>query len=69
MMGFSLFGRTFAGIEDLIEQRDDAPIIRLSNASSLKSLDIHVQTFEKRLVVRFRINGILRAASDGLTVP
>ena len=51
--------------EDLLEQEDDAPIIRLINALLTESVkegasDIHVETFEKRLVVRFRIDGVLR---------
>ena len=48
-----------------MEQEDDAPIIRLINAILGEAIkenasDIHVETFEKRLVVRFRIDGILR---------
>ena len=51
--------------EDLLEQEDDAPIIRLINAILSEAIkdnasDIHIETFEKRLVVRFRIDGILR---------
>nr|WP_298166356.1 type II secretion system ATPase GspE [uncultured Pseudomonas sp.] len=51
--------------EDLMEQEGDAPIIRLINAILSEAVkenasDIHVETFEKRLVVRFRIDGILR---------
>ncbi len=50
---------------DLLESDDDAPIIRLINAvltSAVKdnASDIHVEPFENRLVVRFRIDGILR---------
>ncbi|WP_237064922.1 type II secretion system ATPase GspE [Microbulbifer guangxiensis] len=51
--------------EDLLEQEDDAPIVRLINAIFAESLkqgasDIHIETFEKRLVVRFRVDGVLR---------
>ncbi|MBU3057165.1 type II secretion system ATPase GspE [Pseudomonas indica] len=51
--------------EDLLEQEDDAPIIRLINAILGEAIkenasDIHVETFEKRLVIRFRIDGVLR---------
>ena len=51
--------------EDLLEQEDDAPIIRLINAILGQAIrenasDIHLETFEKRLVVRFRVDGILR---------
>lgn len=51
--------------EDLLEQEDDAPIIRLINAILTEAVktgasDVHIETFEKQLVVRFRIDGILR---------
>lgn len=51
--------------EDLLEQEDDAPIIRLINALLGEAIkhnasDIHIETFERRLVVRFRIDGVLR---------
>jgi general secretion pathway protein E len=50
---------------DLLESDDDAPIIRLINAvltSAIKenASDIHVEPFENRLVVRFRVDGILK---------
>lgn len=51
--------------EDLLESDDDAPIIRLINALLSEAIkenasDIHVEPFESRLVVRFRIDGVLR---------
>ena len=51
--------------EDLLESDDDAPIIRLLNALLTEAVkegasDIHVEPFENRLVVRFRIDGVLR---------
>ena len=51
--------------EDLMEQEDDAPVIRLINAILTEAIktgasDIHVETYEKRLVIRFRIDGVLR---------
>ncbi|MDH3977775.1 MAG: type II secretion system ATPase GspE, partial [Gammaproteobacteria bacterium] len=50
---------------DLMESDDDAPIIRLINAvltSAVKdnASDIHIEPFENRLIVRFRIDGVLR---------
>jgi len=50
--------------QDLLESDDEAPIIRLVNsllfrAVKQKSSDIHVEPFEKDLVVRFRIDGVL----------
>ncbi len=51
--------------EDLLESEDDAPIIRLINAILTEAIkenasDIHIEPFENRLVVRFRIDGVLR---------
>ncbi|MBX3707381.1 MAG: type II secretion system ATPase GspE [Pseudomonadales bacterium] len=51
--------------EDLLEQEDDAPIIRLINALLAEAIrenasDIHIETFEKDLVVRFRVDGVMR---------
>ena len=51
--------------EDLLDQEDDAPIIRLINAVLAEAIrenasDIHVETFEKQLVVRFRVDGVMR---------
>jgi general secretion pathway protein E len=50
---------------DLLEAEDDAPIIRLINAiltSAIKenASDIHIEPFENRLVVRFRIDGVMQ---------
>ena len=51
--------------EDLMDSQDDAPIIRLINALlseaiRLNASDIHIETFEKRLSVRFRVDGELK---------
>jgi general secretion pathway protein E len=51
--------------EDLLEAADDAPIIRLINALLTEAIkegasDIHIEPFENRLVVRLRVDGILR---------
>lgn len=51
--------------EDLLERQDDAPIIRLLNALLSEAIkegasDIHIETFENRVLVRFRIDGILQ---------
>jgi general secretion pathway protein E len=50
---------------DLLENDDDAPIIRLINALLSQAVrenasDIHVEPFENRLVVRLRVDGVLR---------
>ena len=51
--------------EDLIDSEDDAPIIKLINAMLGEAIkegasDIHIETFENQLVVRFRVDGVLR---------
>ena len=53
------------GTEDLLESEDDAPIIKLINATLSEAIkegasDIHIETFEKSLVIRFRVDGVLR---------
>ncbi|MGD8341035.1 MAG: type II secretion system ATPase GspE [Gammaproteobacteria bacterium] len=50
---------------DLIDSDDDAPIIRLINALLTQAVkdnasDIHIEPFENRLIVRFRVDGILK---------
>ena len=50
---------------DLLEQDDDAPIIKLINsllteAVNVGASDVHVETYETRLVIRFRVDGVLR---------
>lgn len=54
-----------AAVDDLLDSRDDSPVIRLINALLLQAVrdgasDIHVETQEKRLIVRFRVDGVLR---------
>ncbi|OIM99410.1 type II secretion system protein GspE [Idiomarina sp. MD25a] len=51
--------------EDLLESEDDAPIIKLINAMLSEAIkegasDIHIETYEKQLTIRFRIDGVLR---------
>ena len=51
--------------EDLLESEDDAPIIKLINAMLGEAIkegasDIHIETFETQLLVRFRVDGVLR---------
>jgi len=50
---------------DLLDSEDDAPIIRLINALLTQAIkenasDIHIEPFENRLVVRLRVDGVLR---------
>lgn len=57
--------------EDLMESSDDAPVIRLINALLTEAIrdgasDVHIETFEHALVVRIRIDGLLK---EILTLP
>lgn len=50
---------------DLLESEDDAPIIRLINGVLTQGVregasDIHLEPFEERLSIRFRVDGVLR---------
>ncbi|WP_428312215.1 type II secretion system ATPase GspE [Hydrocarboniphaga sp.] len=51
--------------QDLLESNDDAPVIKFINGLLVEAIkenasDIHVETFENRLTVRFRVDGVLR---------
>lgn len=51
--------------EDLLDTQDDAPIIRLINALftqaiKQKASDIHIETYEDRVLVRNRVDGVLQ---------
>ncbi len=57
--------QSIAEPEDLMESQDDAPIIRLINALLTEAVredasDIHIESFEHAMVVRFRVDGVLR---------
>ena len=52
-------------VEDLLEARHDAPIIRMLNALLSQAVaegasDVHVEPFEASSVVRYRVDGVLR---------
>ncbi len=52
-------------IEQLMQATEEAPIVKLANgliyeAVSMGASDIHIEPFEKKVVVRYRIDGILR---------
>lgn len=51
--------------QDLLDSNDDAPIIKLINAMLSEAIkeaasDIHIETFEMALSIRFRVDGVLR---------
>ena len=52
-------------IADLLEAENDAPIIRLINALLTQAVregasDVHLEIFESRALVRYRVDGALR---------
>ncbi|WP_337847047.1 type II secretion system ATPase GspE [Sphingomonas sp.] len=64
-MDLAALADSAAAIDDLLDSRDDSPVIRLINALLLEAVkegasDVHVETQEKRVVVRFRVDGVLR---------
>ncbi|MGC1182829.1 GspE family T2SS ATPase variant LspE [Legionella sp.] len=63
-MDLSLLASQLPISEDLLENQDDAPIIRLLNALftqaiKQKASDIHIETYEDCVLVRNRIDGVL----------
>lgn len=61
------FDETLSDTHDLLQGADEAPIIRLINAvlsqaTRLNASDVHIETFEQRVSVRFRVDGMLRDA-------
>ncbi|WP_298626033.1 GspE family T2SS ATPase variant LspE [uncultured Legionella sp.] len=64
-MDLSMLASQLPMSEDLLENQDDAPIIRLLNALftqaiKQKASDIHIETYENRVLVRNRIDGVLQ---------
>ena len=65
VMGLDSLSGDLPQTADLLDSRDDAPIIRLLNSALTQAIeegasDIHIEPFETRLVVRFRVDGLLR---------
>jgi len=57
-------GQELEEVQDLLDSADEAPIIRLVNSLLFRSVkqkasDIHIEPFDKELIVRFRIDGVL----------
>ncbi len=51
-------------VADLLETDDDAPVVRLVNALVAQALrerasDVHIEPYEREVLVRFRIDGVL----------
>jgi len=61
---FEILTSPITETEDILDMANEAPIIRLVNtvikqAIEDRASDIHIEPFEKDLVIRFRIDGIL----------
>ncbi len=59
-----LGGATFGETEDILDMANEAPIIRFVNRAITEAVrdrasDIHIEPYERELVVRYRIDGIL----------
>ncbi|HEX9184913.1 MAG TPA: type II secretion system ATPase GspE, partial [Burkholderiales bacterium] len=64
-MDLSRLVREMPKVEDLLESENDAPIIRMINVLLTQALrqrasDIHIEPYEGRSVVRFRVDGTLQ---------
>jgi type II secretion system protein E len=63
-MDLSRLVREMPKVEDLLDSENDAPIIRMINVLLTQALrqgasDIHIEPYESRSVVRFRLDGAL----------
>lgn len=68
-MDLSKLANQLPTTEDLLENADEAPIIRLINALFTQAIkkqasDIHIETYETSVLIRFRIDGILQEALE-----
>jgi general secretion pathway protein E len=64
-MDFYTLAEELPDSDDLLNDDDDAPIIRLINAMLTEAIkdkasDIHIETYERHLQIRFRVDGVLR---------
>ncbi|MBN1501168.1 MAG: type II secretion system ATPase GspE [Spirochaetes bacterium] len=66
---FDLLTNTFDETEDILDMANEAPIIKFVNTIITESVtenasDIHIEPYEKNLIIRFRIDGILYQRFD-----
>ena len=55
--------------QDLLDSQDDAPVIKLINVLLTQAIkqdasDIHIETYENKIIIRFRIDGVLRTVLE-----
>lgn len=68
-MDLSSFAENLPTTQDLLESQDDAPVIKLINVLLTQAIkqdasDIHIETYEEKIVIRFRIDGVLRVVLE-----
>ena len=66
MMGLDEVAAALQEPEDLLKSQDDAPVIRMLNAIffeaiNQKASDIHIEPYERKLYIRFRLDGVLKS--------
>ena len=66
MMGLDEVAAALQEPEDLLKSEDDAPVIRMLNAIFFEAIkqkasDIHIEPYERKLYVRFRLDGVLKS--------
>ncbi len=66
--GVAVVGDASAEAEDLLEMAQEASVIKLVNEFFLEAVnerasDIHIEPYDKHLVIRYRIDGVLHEAS------
>ncbi len=65
VMGMDEVAAALEEPEDLLQNEDDAPIIKMLNAIFFEAIrdkasDIHIEPYEREVHIRFRLNGTLR---------
>lgn len=65
----STFAEQLPSTQDLLENQDDAPVIKLINVLLTQAIkqdasDVHIETYEAKIVIRFRIDGVLRVVLE-----
>ena len=65
MMGLSEVAAAMEEPEDLLHSEDDAPVIKILNALFFEAIqqkasDVHIEPYERKLDIRFRLDGVLR---------
>lgn len=63
------FATQLPSTQDLLESQDDAPVIKLINILLTQAIkqdasDVHIETYEDRIVIRFRVDGVLRVVLE-----